>query len=84
MVTVGGTGFAPNKPVTITLAGSIESAQVVADATGAFTRGLLVLPKSPVGNRLVAATIDGTTIKAERPLLIVTPTVTASDFVVRG
>jgi len=84
VVTVTGTGFAPNKPVTITMAGSIESAKAVADETGTFSRGLLILPKSPIGNRLVTATIDGTTLKAERPLLIVTPTVTPSDFVVRG
>jgi hypothetical protein len=56
----------------------------VADDTGTFTTGLLILPKSQIGNHLVAAAIDGTALKAERPLLIVTPTVTPSDFVVRG
>ncbi|TDV46172.1 choice-of-anchor D domain-containing protein [Actinophytocola oryzae] len=84
VVTVGGTGFAPNKPVTITITGSTETAKAVADATGAFSQGLLILPKSTIGNRPVIATIDGTAIKAERPLLIVTPSVTASDFVVRS
>ncbi|MFL6123306.1 choice-of-anchor D domain-containing protein [Actinophytocola sp.] len=84
VVTVGGTGFAPDNPVTITMADSIETTHAVPDAAGNFSAGLLVLPKSPVGNRLVTATIDGTTVEAQRPLLIVTPTVTASDFVVRG
>jgi hypothetical protein len=84
VVTVTGQGYAPNKPVTITLTGSIERATVVADATGTFTKELLVLPKSSIGNRPVVGTIDGTGLKAEKPLLIVTPTVTPSDFVVRG
>jgi hypothetical protein len=84
VVTVGGTGFAPNKPVTITVTGSIETAKAVADATGVFTTGLLIMPKSSIGTRPVVATIDGTNLKAERPLLIVTPTVAAADFVIRG
>jgi alpha-L-fucosidase len=84
VVTVTGTGFAPNRTVAITIAGSPETATAVADATGAFSQALLIFPKSSVGNRLVAGTIDGTALKAERPLLIVTPTVTPADFVVRG
>ncbi|HEX6353566.1 choice-of-anchor D domain-containing protein [Actinophytocola sp.] len=84
VVTVTGTGFAPNRTVAITVAGSPETATAVADATGAFSQALLIFPKSSVGNRLVTGTIDGTALKAERPLLIVTPTVTPADFVVRG
>jgi hypothetical protein len=84
VVTVAGTGFAPNHPVTITIGGSIETVKAVPDSTGAFRQGLLILPKSPIGNRPVTATIDDTTIKAQRPLLIVTPTVTPADFVGRG
>lgn len=84
VVTVTGQGYAPNKPVTITLTGSVESATVIPDATGTFTKDMLVLPKSPIGNRPVVGTIDGTGLKAERPLLIVTPSVTPSDFVVRS
>ena len=83
-VTVTGTGFAPNLPVTITLTGSIEKATAKAGAAGDFTAVLLVLPKSAIGNRPVVATIDGTGLTAQKPLLIVTPTVTPSDFVVRG
>jgi hypothetical protein len=84
VVTVTGTGFAPNKPVTITITGSVETVKSVADATGAFTQGLLILPKSPIGNRPVVATIDGTALQATRPLLVVTPTVSPADFVGRG
>jgi hypothetical protein len=83
-VTVSGTGFAPNRPVTVTITGSIESAKAFTDDTGAFTQGLLILPKSPVGNRPVAATIDGTTLQAAIPLLIVTPSSSPGDFVARG
>jgi hypothetical protein len=84
VVTVTGTGYAPNRTVTITIAGSVETSKAVADATGVFSQSLLIFPKSSVGNRLVTATVDGTTLKAERPLLVVNPTVTPADFVVRG
>jgi hypothetical protein len=84
VVTVTGAGFAPNRPVTITIPGSTELVPAVADATGAFSQGLLILPKSPIGSRPVTATIDGTTLKAERPLLIVTPSVSPGEFVGRG
>jgi hypothetical protein len=83
-VTVTGQGYAPGKPVTITITGSIETVTAVPDATGLFTQPLLILLKSTIGNRPVVGTIDGTGLKAERPLLIVAPTVTPSDFVVRG
>jgi hypothetical protein len=84
VVTVSGAGFAPNHPVTITISGSIESAKAFTDETGAFTQGLLILPKSAIGNRPVAATIDGTTLEAEKPLLIVPPSSSPGDFVARG
>jgi hypothetical protein len=83
-VTVAGTGFSPNLPLTITLTGSVEIAKATANATGDFTATLLVLPKSSIGSRPVVATLDGTGLKAQTPLLIVSPTVTPSDFVVRG
>jgi hypothetical protein len=83
-VAVTGTGFPPNLPVTITLTGSVEVAHATPNDTGAFTAALLVLPKSGIGSRPVVATTDGTGLKAEKPLLIVTPTVTPADFVGRG
>jgi hypothetical protein len=84
VVTVRGTGFAPNHPLTITITGSIESAKAVTDGTGAFTQGLLILPKSPIGNRPVVVTIDGTTLQAQIPLLIVTPSSSPGEMVARG
>lgn len=84
VVTVTGTGFAPNLPVTISIPGSTELVPAVADPTGTFSQGVLILPKSPIGSRPVTATIDGTTLKAERPLLIVTPSVSPGEFVGRG
>lgn len=84
VVTVTGTGFAPNHPVTITIFGSVELARVTTDVAGGFSQSLLILPKSPIGTRPVTATIDGTTLQAQRPLLIVTPSVSPSDFVGRG
>jgi hypothetical protein len=47
---------------------------------------MLILPKTPIGNRTVTATIDGTNpaIAPTAPLLIVTPTVSPSTFVIRG
>ena len=84
VVTVTGSGFAPNHPVTITIIGSVELTRVTTDVAGGFSHGLLILPKSPIGTRPVTATIDGTTLSAQRPLLIVTPSVSPSDFVGRG
>jgi hypothetical protein len=84
VVMVTGTGFAPNQLVTITLTGGVEKETVQANGTGAFTKSLLVLPKSSVGSRPVVATIDGTTISAARPLLVVTPSVSPAEFVGRG
>jgi hypothetical protein len=83
-VTVTGTGFPPNLPVTITLTGSIETAHVKAGDTGDFTVALLVFPKSGIGSRPVVGTTDGTGITAQKLLLVVTPTVTPSEFVGRG
>jgi hypothetical protein len=84
VVMVTGTGFAPNQLVTITLTGGVEKETVQANGTGAFTKSLLVLPKSSVGSRPVVATINGTTISAARPLLVVTPSVSPAEFVGRG
>jgi hypothetical protein len=86
VVTVTGAGFAPNLPVTITLADSVETAVAVPGDTGAFSVTMLILPKTPIGGRVVTATIDTTNpaIAATTSLLIVTPTVSPSTFVIRG
>lgn len=86
VVTVTGTGFAPKHGVTITLSDTVELATVTTDDAGGFTKTVLILPKSPIDNRLVTATIDGTTpaLTAKTTLLVVTPTVSPSKFVIRG
>jgi Tol biopolymer transport system component len=85
-ITVAGTGFAPNRQVTITITGSVEKTTVVPDATGAFSKVLLVLSKSPIGTHPVVATIDGTNpaIAPAKPLLLVAPSVSPADFVIRN
>jgi Tol biopolymer transport system component len=85
-ITVGGTGFAPNRQVTITITGSVEKTTAVPDATGAFRTTLLILPKSPIGTHQVVATIDGTDppIAPAKPVLIVVPSVSPADFVIRN
>lgn len=86
VLTVTGTGYAPGKQVTITMTGLVERTTVVPDAAGTFTRVLLVLPRSPIGTHPVVGTIDGTepAISAARPVLIVSPSVSPADFVVRN
>jgi hypothetical protein len=85
VVIVTGQGYAPNRAVTITLTGSVERTTVQTDAAGGFTKSLLILPRSYIGNRPVVATVDSfPTIKAEKPVLIVTPSVGPADFVIRG
>ena len=85
VVTVTGTGFAPNRALTITLTDSVEREVVTTDALGAFTKTMLILPKATVGTRQVVATVDTfPTITAQKPLLIVTPSVGPADFVIRN
>jgi hypothetical protein len=85
VVTVTGTGFPPSRALTITLTDSVERESVTTDATGAFTRTVLILPKATVGTRQVVATVDTfPTITGQKPLLIVTPSVGPADFVIRN
>jgi hypothetical protein len=85
VIIVTGQGYAPNRAVTITLTGSVERTTVLTDGAGGFTKSLLILPRSYIGNRPVVATVDSfPTIKAEKPVLIVTPSVGPADFVIRG
>jgi hypothetical protein len=85
-ITVTGTGYAPGKQVTIRITGSVETATAVPDATGTFSRILLIMSKSPIGTHPVTGTIDGTEppISAARPVLIVSPSVSPADFVIRN
>jgi len=83
VVSLTGTGFAPGLPVVVD--GAVLTAPVVAAANGMFRASLLVLPNSPIGNRLVVAEVLGVpAVRDGSMLLVVTPTVSPADFVVRG
>lgn len=84
VVTVTGAGFAPNQAVTVVLVDSVAKTTAVTNDAGGFTAALLILSKEFIGTRSVVATVDTfTSITANKPLLIVTPSVTPSDFVIR-
>jgi hypothetical protein len=85
VITVTGTGFAPNQAITLAVPGGVTTIPATTDATGTFRGALLILPKGSSTARLVTAAVTTfPTIRAERPVLIVTPTVSPADFVVRG
>lgn len=85
VIAVTGTGFAPNQAITLAVPGGVTATPAVTDATGTFRGALLILPKGSSTARLVTAAVTAfPTIRAERPVLIVTPTVSPADFVVRG
>lgn len=83
VVVVTGTGFPPNRALTMT--GMPGLTTLTTDATGGFRREWLVLPKSSIGTRVVTATVVGfPAITSARPVLIVAPSVSPAEFVVRG
>lgn len=85
VIAVTGTGFAPNQAITLAVPGGVTATPAATDGTGTFRGALLILPKSSSTSRLVTASVTAfPTIKAERPVLIVIPTVSPADFVVRG
>ncbi len=85
VIAVTGTGFAPNQAITLAVPGGVTATPATTDATGTFRGALLILPKGSSTARLVTASVTTfPTIRAERPVLIVTPTVSPADFVVRG
>jgi hypothetical protein len=85
VVTAIGKGFPPNKKVFVKFPNAVDSATATADASGNFNVALLIFKKSKPETRSAVATVDGfPTITANAPLLIVFPTVSPADFVVRG
>lgn len=85
VLTVTGQGFTPLQDVTITMPGTPNTVTVTTNADGTFTKGLLILPKSPIGTRPVVATVNAfPLITAQKPVLVVTPSVSPADFVIRG
>jgi hypothetical protein len=85
VINVIGTGFAPNRAVSITMTDSVEKETVITDAAGGFSKPVLILPGAYIGTRQLVATVDTfPTITAQKPLLIVTPSVGPADFVLRN
>jgi hypothetical protein len=85
VVTVNGKDFPPGKPVAVKFDGRIGQSIVVAAADGTFRAPLLIFPKSRPENRTVLGVVDGFTDPLARgTLLIVFPSVSPAEFVVRG
>jgi Tol biopolymer transport system component len=85
VVTAIGKGFPPNKKVFVTFPNAVDNSTATTDANGNFSVALVIFKKSKPETRSAVATVDGfPTITANAPLLIVFPTVSPADFVVRG
>jgi hypothetical protein len=84
VVSVIGRDFPPGKTVTVKFDGRIGQSTVVAAADGTFRTPLLIFPKATPESRTVLGTVVGFTDPlAKGPLLIVFPTVSPAEFVVR-
>jgi hypothetical protein len=85
VTTVFGKDFPPGKTVTVTFRTAVGSSTATVGPDGTFRAPLLVFPKATPGNRRVVATVNGfPALFAEGDLLVVFPTVSPADFVVRG
>lgn len=85
VITVSGTGFAPDHQIVTTVPGAVQTGPITVAADGTFRGGLLILPKASIGSfPVIAKVADAVTINAQKQLLIVTPTVSPADFVIRG
>ncbi|MPZ85051.1 MAG: choice-of-anchor D domain-containing protein [Actinophytocola sp.] len=85
VITVTGTGFAPGHRMVTTVPGAVQTGPVTVAADGTFRGGLLILSKATIGSfPVIAKVADAVTVNAQKQLLIVTPTVSPADFVVRG
>ncbi|MDT4926260.1 MAG: hypothetical protein QOG01_3973 [Pseudonocardiales bacterium] len=85
VVTLTGTGFAPNRVVDIGIKTQGESAHVKTDALGAFTVGLVLFPSNSTGPRIITAHSNGTgaSISANGPLLVVLGSLDSPRLVMR-
>lgn len=85
VTTVSGRDFPPGKNVTVTFRTAVGSATATVAPDGTFRAPLLIFPKATPENRRVVATVDGfPALFAEGQVLVVFPTVSPADFVVRG
>jgi hypothetical protein len=85
VVTVTGKEFPPGKVVTVKFDGRVGQATVTAGTDGTFRVPLLIFPKATPENRNILATVGGFTDPLGRTqLLIVFPSVSPAEFVVRN
>lgn len=85
VVTATGKGFPPGKKVTVTSASASERTVATVGADGTFRASLLVFAEAKAETRTMVATVDGIpALFANAPLLVVFPTVSPAEFVVRG
>nr|MDQ3990057.1 choice-of-anchor D domain-containing protein [Actinomycetota bacterium] len=59
VTSVVGSGFAPQRGVTVRQRGFPETITAITDAAGNFTATVVVFPNSTPGNRIADATVDG-------------------------
>lgn len=85
VVSVIGKGFPPGKTVTLTFTTAIEKGTATVGADGTFRGSMLVYAKAKAETRTVVATVDGSpALFANGQLLVVFPSVSPAEFVVRG
>jgi len=82
VTSVVGSGFAPQRGVTVRLRGFPETITTTADAAGNFTAALVIFPNATPGNRIADATVDGhqPSITATASLLVVPGTAAPPEF----
>jgi len=82
VTSVFGSGFAPQRGVTVRLRGFPETIATTADAAGNFTAALVIFPNATPGNRIADATVDGhqPSITATASLLVVPGTAAPPEF----
>ncbi|MET9274201.1 choice-of-anchor D domain-containing protein [Kribbella sp. NPDC003557] len=85
VTTVTGQNFPPGRPITLTATtpGSHLSAKAVTGPDGRWTTPLIVFPQTGTGTWPVIATVDGTAIRAQAPVLVVPASYQPPDFTSR-
>lgn len=80
-----GTGFPPNRTVSVRMPGFPELVQFGTGPDGTFTEAMLIYPNSVPGSRVVEVTVDGTApaVGDAENLLVVPGTLGPPDFLVR-
>lgn len=82
VTTVTGTGFPPDRKISVRVAGFAEATTSRTRSNGKFTAQLLLFPKARPGQRTVRARVDGVSpaLGSDTRLLVVYGTASAPDF----